>query len=131
MFKDTQDELNRLEAELWAEEDEDLPEDQWDQETEELDEEDYEDDYEEYDDPEEDRTSRIYANTYEAPVRNFANGYRAYNTDRCDEDLDEYSEAVEKEPANRGILGLAVTAMVLLTGILGILVYWLVLQRRM
>ena len=64
MFRDTSEELARLEAELLAEEE---PEEEL------LPEEGYED---------------------EEIFSNYANGYQAYNTDETDEDLEYYSEEV-------------------------------------
>lgn len=64
MFRDTSEELARLEAELLAEEE---PEEEL------LPEEGYED---------------------EEIFSNYANGYQAYNTDESDEDLEYYSEEV-------------------------------------
>ena len=102
MFKDTDEELSRLSSELLKEEDE----------SEEYDE-DYEEDYEEeaifpeYD----------YEDTRAAqdPVayQHYSNGYRAYNSDDCDEDLDAFSEDVYEAEEERSNTGLVILACVL------------------
>lgn len=46
-----------------------------------------------------------------------------YNTDRSDEDLEDYSGRLEEEP-QKGILGLAFLAMGLMAGIFLLAVYW-------
>ena len=125
MFKDTDQELARLEAEL-------LKVDGPDADTEEEYEE-YEDteDPDPYDDcgeaePEEDDLPEYYyqdtraakgpavyqnySNDYGRNLRNFASGYKAYNTDDCDEDLDEYSDEVldgQPERGNSALLAVA------------------------
>ena len=98
MFRDTQKELARLEAELLAEEEEELPEEDWDEE-------DWEDE------------------EYEEPVPQPR--YRAYNTDISDEDLDEYAEAV-LAPEKRGLSGFLVFLLCLLTlGLVALVVLFL------
>lgn len=77
MFRDTSEELERLQAELLAEEESDEALSQ------EPPEEEYDDCEEEY---EEDEEPEVYPN--------YASGYRAYNSDTSDEELEEYSEDV-------------------------------------
>ena len=97
MFKDTQKELERLEAELLAQEPEE--------------EDSLLDDDEDFgeDAPE------VY--------RNFSNRYRAYNGDRTDWDPEELSEELER-PRKAGIWGLCALAMGLIAGIFLILAWW-------
>ena len=103
MFKDTQKELERLEAELLAQE----PEEEWDEEDSLLDD---DDDFGE-----------------EAPevYRNFSNHYKAYNADRADWDPKELGEQLEKS-SNTGIWALCALAMVLIAGIFLVLAWWVV-----
>lgn len=81
MHKDTKEALARLEEALLAE---DTPE---------LDDEDLDVLLEEFLE-EDDREFADHPSAYQ----NFANGYRAYNTDDADADLDVYSDAVLEEP---------------------------------
>ena len=97
MFKDTQKELQRLEAELR----EDEPE-EWDEEDPLLDD---DDDFGE-------ETPEIY--------RNFSNRYKAYNADRTDWDPEDLGEALERRPRQ----GLAVFLLLLLAGVIAALAWW-------
>ena len=99
MFRDTEKELARLEAELLAEEE---PEEAFpDEEPEDAPEEAYED----------------------GPAPQIS--YRAYNADISDEDLDEYAEAV-LAPEKRGLSGLLVALLCLLTlGLVALVVLFL------
>lgn len=54
--------------------------------------------------------------------QNFANGYRAYNTDDTDEDLDLYSDAVLEEPEPVS-LALRITTVLALAGAAASLVF--------
>lgn len=111
MFRDASEELERLQAELLAEEEPEIspepPEEEYDEYEEEFDE--YEEEFdefeEEFDEYEEDEEPEVY--------RNYASGYRAYNTDSSDEDLEEYSEEVRSGGKGRGGCCLAVIACVL------------------
>ncbi len=47
----------------------------------------------------------------------------AYNADPAGEDLDLYSQELSRSP-QKGITGLALTAMGLMAAILGLLIYW-------
>ena len=97
MFKDTQKELERLEAELLEEEPE-----QWDEEDPLLDD---DDDFGE-------ETPEVY--------RNFHNHYKAYNADRTDWDPEDLAQELERRPRR----GLAVFLLLLLAGVIGVLVWW-------
>lgn len=81
MHKDTKEALARLEAELLADETPELNDEELDALLEEF--------------LDEDETE--FAD-HPAGYQNFANGYRAYNTDDVDADLDIYSDAVLEEP---------------------------------
>ena len=128
MFRDRKEELERLQEQLLEEDPEEL-------------EEEYEDEDEEYLDAEVDdllaandqgenpQTYNNYSNDYGRQLRNFASGYKAYNTDRTDEDLEEYSQQVLEPPKEKGITGLLVLAMLLLLGIAAVL-GWLLLRIK-
>jgi len=65
-----------------------------------------------------------------AVYHNFSNNYgrnlKAYNTDRSDEDLDSFSEAVREPRRSHGIWGLIVTALCLTAGIVAVLFWWMI-----
>lgn len=151
MFNDAKRELERLSEELLREEeDEEIPEDSEEEEyydEEDFDEEDFdEEDYDEEDFDEEDDAPpeyiyedtraaqgpavyQNYSNGYGRNLRNYASGYRAYNSDDCDEDLDAFSQEVYEEPPEKSNMGLVITACVLAT-ILGAVALFLVLQYK-
>ena len=148
MFKDTDQELARLSEELlMAEQEEDL--DEYEDE-EAYDNEEYEDEYEDdeyvddeyeeedappeyiYDDTRAARGPAVYqnySNDYGRNLRNYASGYRAYNSDDCDEDLDAFSEEVYEGPEERSNTGLLILACVLAT-ILGAVMLFVVLKYK-
>jgi len=70
---------------------------------------------------------RNYSNGYGKGLRNYASGYRAYNTDTCDTDLEQYSEQVRKEDKRSG--GLVALACLLAAGIIAVLLWWLLRYR--
>ena len=122
MFKDAERELRRLEAELLAQEEEEY-----------YDEEDYEDEYDEDDGLLSEETLDELLD--DAPAigsayRNHANGYGqakavpVYNSDRLDRDPDDISREVLNTPRARGVTGLAVLAILLALGILGVVIWW-------
>ena len=126
MFKDTDEELSRLSSELLKEEDES---EEYDEEYDEDYDEDYEEDYEEEDVfPEYD-----YEDTRAAqdPVvyQNYSNGYRAYNSDDCDEDLDAFSEDVYEAEEERSNTGLVILACVL-ASMLALVMLFMVLKYK-
>ena len=110
MFRDASEELERLQAELLAEEEpaEELPKEPPEEEI-----------YEEYEEYEDTRAAQgpavyqNYSNDYGKNLRNYASGYRAYNSDTSDEDLDAYSEDVRSGGKTRGGCCLAVIAVLL------------------
>lgn len=128
MFKDTKKELERLQQALLEEQaQEDLPEEEeaLPEDTEDL-----------LTDEELERllgettaaepgpvVYRNQANDYGRQLRNYANGYRATNTDRADVDLERYSKEVEQASRGRS-RGLVLTALLLIAGILLVLLWW-------
>ena len=109
MFKDTKKALERLEAELLAQEEE------------------YEEEYEEEEEWEEDEDPSEDEEEPTELYRNFSNRYRAYNTDRTDWDPEDLGEALESRPKS-GIWGLCAVVLLLVAGIF-LLLAWLV-QRN-
>lgn len=97
MFRDKDEELARLEEELLEKEE---PE-----EEEEL----------APEDPDEESEAYV----------NYANNYKAYNADKADLDLEEFSEEVYTPTPHRH-MGLLTAIMLLLAGILLVLGWWLV-----
>lgn len=124
MFRDASEELERLQAELLAEEEpeEDLAAEEP--------EEDYP--YEEYEDTRPAQSPEVYqnySNDYGKNLRNYASGYRAYNTDETDEDLEDYSEDVRAGGKSRGGCCLLVIALFLAVIIAAIVVGWFAYTR--
>lgn len=121
MFRDTSEELARLEAELLAEEE---PE-------EELPEEETEEDpwlYEDTRPAAEPEVFQNYSNDYGRNLRNYASGYRAYNSDHTDEDLDDYSEAVRRgKRSKNGCLTAIVCFLAVALG--AAIILWLAYER--
>ena len=127
MFQDAKEELKRLEQQLLAEEDEPVQEESTeDISSEELEElkQLLESDSEKPMITEDDDFDIV--RNFDGQVRNFANNYKAYNSDKTDTDLERYSEEVRYPSQDRSESFLTVLAVVLLAGILGILVWWLV-----
>lgn len=127
MFQDAKEELKRLEQQLLAEEDEPVQEESTeDISSEELEElkQLLESDSEKPMITEDDDFDIV--RNFDGQVRNFANNYKAYNSDKTDTDLERYSEEVRYPSQDRSESFLTVLALVLLAGILGILVWWLV-----
>ena len=126
MFKDTDEELSRLSSELLKEEEE-----VYDEAYEEV-EEAYEETQEEYD-SEEVFPDYDYEDTraVKDPVvyQNYSNGYRAYNSDDCDEDLDAFSEDVYEAQEERSNTGLVILACVL-ASMLGLVMLFMVLKYK-
>ena len=139
MFKDADRELARLEAALLEAEEEEAFDEAEDPE-EEYEEEFY-DEYEEdqpeqappeyfYDDTRPAQGPAVYqnySNDYGRELRNYATGYRAYNTDDSDEDLDTFSEEVYEAQEDSGNTGLLITACIL-AAIFGGAVLFIVLK---
>ena len=104
MFKDAKKELERLEAELLAEE----PEQEYEETSE----------YDRLLDDDGD-FGEDGPDTY----RNFASRYRAYNSDRTDWDPEDLGEELDR-PKSSGIWGLVALALGLLAGIFLLLAWW-------
>lgn len=110
MFRDTQEALKRLEAQLLAEEAEETREEETPAE-------------EELTDGDMEELRRLLKEP-QVEYRNYANHYRAYNTDSTDTDPEEYSRALrEDRPRGRGAL--AVLSVLLLLGIIVFVAWWL------
>lgn len=137
MFKDTDEALARLEAELLREE-----------ETEEvIEEEDYLYDEVLEDEPEEEpdlppeflytdtRAAdgpviyQNFSNNYGKNLRNYANGYQAYNTDVSDEDLDSFSQDILYTEPEKSNTPLILIACLLALGIVAMVFVWLFLLQ--
>ena len=118
MFKDTDEELSRLSSELLKEEDA---------------REEYEEEYDEGYEEETTFPEYDYEDTRAAqdPVvyQNYSNGYRAYNSDDCDEDLDSFSEDVYGAEEERSNTGLVILACVL-ASILALVMLYMVLKYK-
>ena len=138
MFKDTDEELSRLSSELLKAEEEEDYEEEYDEE---YDEESYEEEpYQEEEalpeyDYEDTRAAQgpavyqNYSNDYGRNLRNYANGYQAYNSDDCDEDLDAFSEDVYEAETEQSNTGLVILACVL-ASILAAVVLFMVLKYK-
>ena len=127
MFRDTQEELKRLEEQLLAEEppkqepalDQEtrvirIPEEQELLLPEEAAEEEPEpDDYQ----PRRKKKGR------------YIGRYEAYNSDRTDTELPKYSEEVRQPKGDPVVFGLSVLALILMAAILGVLIWWFVRFR--
>lgn len=113
MFKDTEKELKRLEAELLAEEEMDEQQEAYAPDG-------------EFSDTWADDT-QIFECVPQ--YRDAVNGYEAadhiYNSDDLDEDLDAFSQEV-REPRKNSITGLLITALLLTAGILAVVAWWLI-----
>lgn len=124
MFRDTKEELDRLETQLLNEE---IPE----EETEELQEAEADEDL--LDDEELDALlsddhkigDADGANIY----KNYSNGYRAYNSDKTELSPEDLSEALEETRRDPVVVGLTVLAILLAAGILGVLTWVLITFR--
>ena len=137
MFKDTDEALARLEAELLREEEiEEIPE-----EEDYLYDETFEDELEEEPDlpPEflytDTRAAdgpviyQNFSNNYGKNLRNYANGYQAYNTDVSDEDLDSFSQDVLYTEPEKNNTPLILIACLLALGIVAMVFVWLFLLQ--
>ncbi len=115
MFRDAQEELERLQAQLLEETEE---EEIVSEETDFLEEEDFDALLYDTDQGENPEVYENYSNDYGRSLRNYATGYRAYNADTTDTDLDAFSEEVfeGKKAASYGwlwaLLGLMAAAII-------------------
>lgn len=72
------------------------------------------------------RVYQNFSNDYGRQLRNYASGYKVYNTDKADLDLDSYSEAV-RSPKKQDGIGFLLLVLGLMAAILGVLV-WIYLK---
>ena len=110
MFRDREEALQRLQEQLLQEEEDISP-----QEEEEYPDEDAFDQLLE----EDDRTAdsgvyQNYSNDYGRDLRNYATGYKAYNADKTDTDLDHYSNAVREGPKRDRVAWLVILLLILM-----------------
>ena len=122
MFRDTSEELERLHAELLAEDEPQMPDPQ--PEEEEL--------MEQYEDTRPAQGPAVYqnySNDYGKNLRNYASGYRAYNTDTTDEDLDQYSEDVRNGGKKKGGCCLVFIALFLGLILVALVAFWFAYAR--
>ena len=114
MRRDAEEELQRLEQELLAEEAEEQ--------------EDQEEDYGEFleaPDSEEPVVYRNFSNRYGQDLRNYATGYQAYNSDTVDTDLEDFSREVHDGKKQESILLPLLTALV--AGLVVLYIAWIYL----
>lgn len=124
MFRDASEELERLQAELLAEEEpEDIPSEQAPEEDE------FFDEYQDTRPAQGTVVYQNYSNDYGKNLRNYATGYRAYNSDTTDENLDTYSEEVFSGGKKRGGCCLVVIALFLAVLIAAVVVFWFAFSR--
>lgn len=128
MFRDRQEELDRLQEQLLEEEE---PEEVLESEDEDgyLDEEELNMLLDGNDQGENPRVYQNYSNDYGRNLRNYATGYKAYNADKTDEDMDSYSQAVLEPKKDRGITALLLLMLGLLCGIAAVL-GWIFLRVK-
>ncbi len=106
MFRDKDEELKRLQEQLLEEE---QPEEDF---REELPDEVFFEDFPEESEPGEDPdVYRNFSNAYGKNLRNFASGYKAYNADKVDVDLDEFSREVQNERTDTPWLLIVILAL--------------------
>ena len=122
MFRDTKEELDRLEAELLDEEAlEDAPEEQGSEE-ESL-----------FNDEDLDVLLSDDQNIGDAAgtdiYKNYSNGYRAYNSDKTETTPEELSQELMKPGRDPVVTGLTALALVLVAAILGVMVWVLITFR--
>lgn len=122
MFRhnDKEEELNRLQAQLLAEE-------EWEEEEEEyLDEETLDAFLEEEKPGDSPRVYQNFSNNYGKDLRNFASDYKAYNSDRTDLDPEELSRQLLAPKTRPGLLWFAL----LLLGLMAVMVIAIVIMYR-
>ena len=124
MFRDAKEELNRISAELLAEEDtqeiENAPQEELSA-TKILDEELLNSFLDETQKIENVDTYQNYSNQYGTQTQVF----QAYNTDESDLDFQQYADMVYEAPKKEKLTGLIFVAILLAMGILGVLIWWL------
>ena len=122
MFRDREEELERLQAELLEEEEQETAEELLEEETVEQ----LLEGEEQGENPE---VYRNFSNDYGSSLRNFASGYKAYNTDKVDADLEELSRDVMEPPRKKRNGCLPAFLFFLLTAAL-LAVLWFVAKKE-
>lgn len=134
MFRDTQEELKRLEEQLLAEED--LPKEQ--EQEPELDQATRVIPIPQAQEPLSDLTEEAEEAEEEEPelpqprrkkTGRYIGRFEAYNSDKTDTDLNKYSEEVRRPKGDPVVLALSVLALILMAAILGILIWWFIRFR--
>ena len=115
MYRDKQEELERLEKELLAEEEPENEEDMAEAFEE-------EEDFAIGDAP---AVYQNYSNNYGKDLRNFASGYQAYNADKVDTDIEEFSQEVLEDAPASAPLWIPVLLTVLIAVVV-IAIVWIV-----
>lgn len=119
-FKDKEEALRRLEAELLREEEEAWEEESWEEEE-------YEEEYEEGEDWEEEAAAEDPEETdwdeSEGSPAAYRVPYRAYNTDHVDGDLDAYGEEVYSAGKRSRGRWIAAGALIVLAAVLLVLAF--------
>ena len=127
MFRDRQEELQRLQEQLLEEEPKEALEDEAEDGF--LDEEGLNALLDGEDQGANPRVYQNFSNSYGRELRNYATGYKAYNTDKTDEDMESYSQAVLEPENNKGITGLLILMLALLCGI-AVVLGWIFLRVK-
>lgn len=116
MFRDTQEELDRLNAELKAQQEADRQAEAEDMIDALLEEDEQIGELE-------DGVYKNADNNYGSDLRNFASDYQAYNSDHTDVDPEELSEMLEETEKVPSLKGLTITAILLTLGIVAVVVF--------
>lgn len=116
MYRDTEEQLRRLQEQL-------LEEEEPAEEEAQLLDEDTADDWLEDSRIKDARVYQNFSNGYGKQLRNYASGYKAYNSDVTDTDLERYSEEV-RQPKKPGCLGYLAAAMLILAAAVVALLWW-------
>lgn len=120
MYRDREEELQRLQKQLLEDEEPVQAQDK----DELLDEETLE---ELLNDSTQIKNPRVYqnfSNDYGKNLRNYASGYTAYNSDATDTDLGSYSQAVREQKKTGGLLWLA-AVLLALTAVVVVAIVWM------
>ncbi len=116
MFRDTKEELERLEQLLREEETEEV-------EVPQEEEEDYSQFLqEEGEAPQGPVVYQNFSNGYGSQLRNYATGYKAYNADKTDTDLEQLSQEVLEEKKSPAIW-LVAAVLGLMAAVLGVIIW--------
>lgn len=121
MYRDREEELQRLQKQLL--EDEEPAQEQEEEEEELLDEETLEELLNESSQIKNTKVYQNFSNDYGKNLRNYASGYKAYNSDRIDTELDSYSEAVREPKKTGGLMWLAAVLLALMAAVVGAIVW--------